>query len=149
MQIRPFQPDDLNTIMQIERTLFGPEFAQCRMSFRQNYDLYGNLFQVVQCGDHVVGYMLVGLSPNGTDSWIFHIAVAPDYQQQGLGVALLKNGFQVAFSKGASNMWLTVDPANQIAVDLYQRMGFEIITREENYFRLGLKRLKMRKRLLA
>jgi len=144
MNIRPFHPDDLPAVIQLEQSLFSPEFAQSRLAFRQNYDLCGDLFQVVQCGQQVVGYLLVALSANGVDSWVLHVAVKPKYQRQGLAMALFNKVFQLLQVKGVPCLWLTVDPANQGAVQLYQRLGFVMVTQEVNYYGLGEQRLLMR-----
>jgi aminoglycoside 6'-N-acetyltransferase len=56
----------------------------------------------------------------------FGIAVAPDPRGRGVGTALLRAAEAWAAAHGADRMHLGVDAANGRAIELYERLGYEI-----------------------
>ena len=55
------------------------------------------------------------------------IAIRPKYRQQGLGIGLMKAIIQQAKTDGYKAISLSVDPENQTAVRLYEKLGFEYV----------------------
>ncbi len=53
------------------------------------------------------------------------VAVAPDYQGQGLGTVLLGRAIQALFEMGYLSVSLSVTSANQRALSLYRKLGFQ------------------------
>ncbi|WP_238653519.1 GNAT family N-acetyltransferase [Paenibacillus piscarius] len=53
------------------------------------------------------------------------IAIRPDFRHQGVGVRLMKEIIDQARSDGHSALSLSVDPDNQGAVKLYEKLGFQ------------------------
>ncbi|KUP21687.1 GNAT family N-acetyltransferase [Paenibacillus sp. DMB5] len=53
------------------------------------------------------------------------IAILSDYRQLGLGMRLMQDIIQQAISDGYKSLSLSVDPENQAAVRLYEKLGFE------------------------
>jgi ribosomal protein S18 acetylase RimI-like enzyme len=53
------------------------------------------------------------------------IAILSNFRQQGLGIKLMKEIIQQAISDGYKSLSLSVDPENQAAVRLYEKLGFE------------------------
>ena len=60
---------------------------------------------------------------------VTQICVGPSYQGQGLGYELLRRSLTALAAQGCKSVSLTVTSANDAAVRLYQRMGFN--TRRE------------------
>jgi ribosomal protein S18 acetylase RimI-like enzyme len=60
-----------------------------------------------------------------TTAHIPQIAVAPEFQGAGLGSLMLKTAFEELQRQGFNEVSLTVTDANQGAVRLYERLGFE------------------------
>jgi len=56
---------------------------------------------------------------------VTQVCLLPDYRSQGIGEALLAQTAQALRRRNFSLLSLTVTEANQRAVDLYQRIGFE------------------------
>ncbi|MDH5690782.1 MAG: GNAT family N-acetyltransferase [Candidatus Bathyarchaeota archaeon] len=68
----------------------------------------------------------------------FGITVHDDYQNMGLGTAMVKHLLGIARKKGLKKMFLLVNTDNKRAISLYEKCGFEIeaILKKE-YYRRG------------
>ncbi|MBA2872942.1 ribosomal protein S18 acetylase RimI-like enzyme [Anoxybacillus calidus] len=53
------------------------------------------------------------------------IAIVPEYRKQGIGTLLLEKIIEQAKLDGYKALSLSVDPRNEAAVQLYQKLGFE------------------------
>ncbi|MCW4024843.1 MAG: GNAT family N-acetyltransferase [Candidatus Bathyarchaeota archaeon] len=64
------------------------------------------------------------------------ITVHDDYQNIGIGTALLQHLIGVAKSRGLKKVWLTVNVDNERALNLYRKLGFEVegTLRKETYY---------------
>ena len=65
---------------------------------------------------------------------IVSFAVDPDRRNQGIGTKLLETLIETVKKRGATVFILEVRPSNKIAIKLYEKFGFEIVDREENYY---------------
>jgi len=76
---------------------------------------------------HVVGNISLrrAAAPGG---WMVgNVAVHPDWRGQGIGRALVEEAVQKAARRGAAWIGLEVRQDNDVAIGLYERMGFEIV----------------------
>ena len=60
--------------------------------------------------------------------------VHEDYRNQGIGSALLKELLQDAKKEQVANITLEVKENNQSALHLYQKFGFQEVSKRENYY---------------
>ena len=86
-----------------------------------------------------IGYLWDGASIDNDDLYISDIAVNEKCRGRGIGTFILKKSLQLAKDKKCKRVVLDVDPENDIALRLYEKMGFEIFIEENNWF-LGKKR---------
>ncbi|XID76002.1 ribosomal protein S18-alanine N-acetyltransferase [Alkanindiges sp. WGS2144] len=61
------------------------------------------------------------------------MAIASEYQKQGLGYQLLEQSIQ-ALGTGCNMIFLEVRQSNQAAIALYEKMGFAQIDLRKNYY---------------
>ena len=54
------------------------------------------------------------------------IAVHDNYQNMGLGTAMLEHLVSIGSMKSLKKIWLLVDTDNEAAVHIYKKIGFEI-----------------------
>jgi ribosomal protein S18 acetylase RimI-like enzyme len=101
--------------------------------------LIDNIFELRGCGEpvphasliafHRATHTLAGLVALTTvrpgTAHIPQVAVAPEFQSEGLGTALLDLAFREAASRGYREVSLTVTDLNHGARHLYERLGFE------------------------
>ncbi|MFB6303412.1 MAG: N-acetyltransferase family protein [Haloferacaceae archaeon] len=84
---------------------------------------------VATVGDEVVGHAVV---VPGTDADVYELAifVHHEYQEAGIGTALLRTLLGYAAAEGVTRVWLTVERWNTPAINLYEKVGFEVADTE-------------------
>lgn len=65
---------------------------------------------------------------------ILTITVRPKYRQCGIGWRLMGAVLRHLRTQGAQTLFLEVDEANEAAVALYQKLGFEQVAKREAYY---------------
>ena len=86
--------------------------------------------------DRIVGHLQIsiGTSPPFRDIGDLFIYIHQDYQNLGLGAALMKEGLWLAHAWHLHRVELTVVADNHRAVKLYEKMGFQREgVKRENY----------------
>lgn len=75
----------------------------------------------------------LSLRPNDTEppGWRIAIGVEAEARGQGVGRKLMERALDYAKTDGVAYVNLHVDPANQVAITLYQRMGFVDVERRD------------------
>lgn len=102
-------------------------------------------YVVAASGERVIGY--AGLMAVGLEADVQTLAVATDYQRQGVGAQLLDALIDEAKRRECSRLTLEVAAASEPAKSLYLRRGFEVISRRSGYYGPGADALIMRLRL--
>ncbi len=80
----------------------------------------------------VAGYIMYWLV--GDEAQINNIALHPDYRGRGIGEAALKLVLAEVRDKGAVFVSLEVRKSNTIALNLYRKLGFEILGTRKAYY---------------
>ncbi|MBU3127277.1 GNAT family N-acetyltransferase [Clostridium tagluense] len=94
------------------------------VQYANNEDLIGICFdQNNPCG-------IYELSIDGNTGWVDTLGITPIYQRKGLGSALIVKCIKKLYEKNIDEIKLLVITSNDIAVNMYKRMGFE----EESVF---------------
>ena len=119
---------DLNRILSLERLCFSDPWrpAMFRVSEQEGIIL-------VEAEDVLVGYgcYLVVLD----ECHILNVAVHPDHRRKGIGRQLVEH--MMAVRDGIRDVYLEVRPTNRAAVQLYKRMGFDVIGLRKGYYQDG------------
>lgn len=84
-------------------------------------------WRVLLDGDRIAG--LVRPVAHGARGEIRIVGRVPGYRGQGLGPRLVAEGLRLLAEGGARDVDLNVEAANERALDLYRRFGFEITAR--------------------
>ena len=140
VQVRKAQPEDAPQIVEVIKSaeesgfmLFNPGERQLTAEIfakrieNMNADEKSGIF--IACEEErVLGYMIV---QNDTPEKIVHrgyivIGVHSDYRGKGVGKALFSFVLDWAKTVGLHRLELTVIKNNEVAVNLYKKMGFEI-----------------------
>lgn len=145
MLIRTFEIPDLDGVCRIERTAFPDDVYPC-FFFRQAHDLWGELFRVaVLPSGEVIGYAVGATSVHEGRGWLVSMGVDAAHRGRGTGERLTESVVDALARAGMSEVRLTVEPGNEKAVRLYQRLGFEVIGEEGAYYGGGKPRLVMKR----
>jgi ribosomal-protein-alanine N-acetyltransferase len=68
------------------------------------------------------------------DGWFVSLGVDPVQRRQGLGRRLVAAALEKAEQAGITTVRLTVEPDHEVAVGLYDSMGFQPEVFDQNYF---------------
>lgn len=143
IQCGPVQLAELAEVTALEQAAFAPPVYPV-FFFRQAFDLWPALFWVARGEQGVLGYLIAApAAANPQELSLLSLAIAPLAQGQGVGKTLLQQ-FLRTLNPG-QQVWLTVDPANQAALRLYQQFGFHVVRQEPAYYGEGYHRLVLLK----
>lgn len=92
------------------------------------------LYLIIRDEDQLVAFAGCNFKYDYHEAHITNIAVMPNYQEKGLGSALLKNLFEQAVKKGCRQISLEVRQSNQKAQQLYENLGFVKQELKPNYY---------------
>jgi len=143
-KIRRFKPADLEHVMQINRICLPENYSS--FFFTNLYERFPDTFVVAEENDKVVGYAMcriergipsfkiIGLTKKGH---LISFAVLPEYQQRGIGYALMRKVMQAMLLHEATECFLEVRVSNTPAINLYKKMGFRIARKNRSYYADG------------
>lgn len=149
VSIRALRPDDIDVVVEFSLRAWQPVFESFRQVmgaeiYRRVYPDWkviqaevvasscraeGNRVWVAEAGGRPVGYTVVVVHPvnRETESGeIYMLAVDPDYQQQGIGMALVSFAVDRITELGIplAEIGTGGDPGHAAARRLYERAGF-------------------------
>ena len=128
-QLRPMQMDDLDTIMQIEPTIYSHPWTCGNFSDSLNS---GYSAWVLEQDRGVIGYALLMMILD--EAHLLNLSIAKHQQKQGLGRYLLEHMLKIAKAHKAANLFLEVRPSNVTAIALYENMGFSEMAVRRGYY---------------
>lgn len=82
-----------------------------------------DLFLVAEDQNQIVG-AVIG-SWDGRRGYIYHLAVDPSHQRQGLGLQLMQQVEKRLARRGATKVNLMVEPHNLQVTEFYERLGYQ------------------------
>lgn len=120
---------DFENIMEISKTVESKTFHSSKKEdIIQRID-EGKFFFVV-FKDLRVGIISYQAMPDSIS--IFDVAILPQYQDQGIGTHTIQKIIDVVGDD--KKIELVVHPENNKAIHIYEKFGFKITKRVENYF---------------
>ena len=139
--IRKVRASDLETLAALDGT-FGalkyPDFV-----LRQLFDVHQDCWLVAEHAAGLLGYALSAPCTDRSTGWLLGHVVGSDYRRRGYGRLLALSALQILRSIGARRVYLTVEPANDPAIKLYENLGFIRISSDPNYLGPGKRRILM------
>jgi [ribosomal protein S18]-alanine N-acetyltransferase len=129
LQLRPMQTDDLDTVMQIEPTIYSHPWTRGNFSDSLNS---GYSAWVLEENQTMIGYALMMLVMD--EAHLLNLSIAKHQQKRGLGRYLLEHMMTIAKNHRAVNMFLEVRPSNISAIALYENIGFCEISVRRGYY---------------
>lgn len=100
-------------------------------SLKQGYKQFSHLG--IFAGDCLVAFVLYQVMADEAE--VVHLVCDKAYQGQGYAQQLMKTLSQQLSEQGIKHIFLEVRASNQIAQQLYQRLGFESVGRRVAYYR--------------
>jgi len=152
--LRPFQPGDLNDVININRVCLPENYSS--YFFMDLYERYPATFIVAVEGNDVVGYIMCRIETGLTSFGLFgitkkghvvSIAVLPKHQRKSVGTELMKEAMKNMRLYKAKECYLEVRVSNTAATAMYKKMGFEIARTSQGYYADGEGAYVMAKKL--
>ena len=103
-------------------------------SERQFVESYDNVYLLLSGNNEVVGFTVILETP--PDAEIHNLFICNELRGRGVGKILLKQAIQM-ISAEVENLYLEVSEDINIAIALYESLGFEEIGARKNYYRKG------------
>ncbi len=127
---RPMQTSDVDRVLALEVSAYSHPWT------RGNFiDSLAAGYEAEMCFDAsgpLIGYFVA--LPGFEESHLLNLAVAPAYQRQGHGLALLRRLTAWAQRRGDLALWLEVRQSNHVAYALYQQFGFTEVGCRRDYY---------------
>lgn len=135
---------DVPALVGIEKEVF-PESPWSAAQFRE--ELSGvprsRKYLVAHENGKIVGYAGIALAGDVAD--IHNIAVIPSHRKRGIASHLLDELEAWALDKGVAALMLEIREGNKEDQPLYEKRGYNVISRRDNYYATGIHALIMRK----
>lgn len=146
IEYRDMSTFDVPALVGIEKVVF-PESPWSAAQFRE--ELSGmprtRKYLVAHEQGVIVGYAGIALAGDVAD--IHNIAVIPSHRKQGIATHLLDQLERWAISKKVEALMLEIREGNAEAFPLYEKRGYRVISRRDNYYAPGVHALIMRKEI--
>ncbi len=131
--IRRMKPEDVPQVLEIEKSCFSnPWSRETFLGEIQNGIISHPIVVIERPTDRVVGYVVYWRVQD--DVQINNVAVHPDWRGRGIGEALLSSVIEKMRDGSVSFISLEVRCSNTTAMNLYKKLGFEIIGKRKNYY---------------
>jgi ribosomal-protein-alanine N-acetyltransferase len=138
--IRPFAPDDLLDVIQVEKNVYGSA-AYLPLFLRQLYDLFPGLIHIAETDQFVIGHICGAIAGDGKTGWILNVAVVARYRRQGVARRLFQTVIRALWEVGVERIKITAEDDNRAVIKLYESLGFQPIGTEANYYGDGRDRV--------
>ena len=135
---------DVPVLVGIEKAVF-PESPWSAAQFRE--ELSGvpktRKYIVATEANEIVGYAGIALAGNVAD--IHTLTVIPSHRKQGIATSMLHQLEEWGRSKDVEAFMLEMREGNTEAQPLYEKRGYSVVSRRDNYYAPGIHALIMRK----
>lgn len=121
---------DVQAIARIEQSCFSAPWSEALILAGLQKE--NDLFYIAECGGEAAGY--IGLNRVLDESYLYNLAVLPQYRRRGIGEALLRHACSEMFGTGASFVSLEVRRSNRAAIALYEKLGFQRAGERKDFY---------------
>jgi [ribosomal protein S18]-alanine N-acetyltransferase len=125
----PMTAADLKYVIDIENSVYN--YPWTLGNFRDSIQARHRCL-LLNYGEKIIGYAVVMIAAD--EAHLLNITVAPDWQRQGHGRALLLHLISIAVTEFARSFFLEVRPSNPAGKALYESLGFKTIGLRRNYY---------------
>jgi ribosomal protein S18 acetylase RimI-like enzyme len=143
--LRPYHPDDFQTLLRIDRACYEPGIAYDRRELREYLQLPGSRCWVALLDEEIVGF-LIAVREDGRGH-IITIDVVESTRRHGVGSALLAEAERKMALAGIREVELETATNNQSAIAFWQNHGYRIVALYPGYYLGRIDAYIMTKRL--
>lgn len=142
VSIRAASPDELDRLKTLDVDVFA-DLAYPDFVLRQIFDVHRECWLVAAHPSGLIGYSLGVPTTDLRSAWLLGLAVDARYRNRGHGRRLTLASLRLLRALGVRDVYLTVEPENEIALTLYRHIGFSVAALHRDYFGPGEDRLIM------
>lgn len=123
MEIRPFQPGDEQSVVQLwtDCGLVVP-WNDPHRDIERKGKVQPEMFLVAQSDDRVIGTVMAGY--DGHRGWLNYLAVHPQHQRSGIARRLVAEAETRLRAQGCPKVNIQVRGTNTGVIEFYKKMGF-------------------------
>nr|WP_079914609.1 MULTISPECIES: ribosomal protein S18-alanine N-acetyltransferase [unclassified Paenibacillus] len=125
------QMDDIPAICEIEQEAFTTPWTAGAFQNELTNNQFAR-YMVMECDGEIAGYGGMWLIME--EAHVTNVAVRKKYRGQKLGERLMRELQKTASFFGAVRMTLEVRPSNQVAINLYEKLGFYSVGLRRGYY---------------
>ncbi|MBU3693183.1 MAG: ribosomal-protein-alanine N-acetyltransferase [Candidatus Nanopelagicaceae bacterium] len=135
---------DIPVLVGLEKEIY-PESPWSAAQFREELSGVPKTRKYVVALDdlEIVGYGGIALAGDVAD--IHTLTVIPSYRRKGIATQMLQGLESWGISQGIKDFMLEMREGNLEAQPLYEKYGYQVISRRDNYYAPGIHALIMRK----
>ncbi len=140
--LRKFRIEDLQRVMYINTLCLPENYSE--FFYISLYEKFPNTFIVAIIEDNIVGYIMCRMETGFSElgKWnitkkghVVSIAVLPEYRKRGIATSLMLKAMKEMRNYGMKECYLEVRVSNQIAKNLYIKIGFKEVKTIQGYYR--------------
>lgn len=137
MNIKKVTSKDLKKIKEIESMVFGKNaFSEKLIKKLIKENLFFLKLEKSSIKKHLIGFIIVIMDQNDCAN-IINVLINPKYQNKGYGSFLLNQTIlKIKEFEKVKKIILNVNINNSSAIKLYEKIGFRIIQKINNYYQL-------------
>jgi len=131
--LRRMEEKDIPSVLAIENVSFSNPWRESTFLGEINNQSISFPYVVVHKDlDKVIGYIIYWQIK--AEVQISNIAIHPDFRRRGIAETILHQVIEELKRKGAEFITLEVRPSNTAALNLYRKLGFEILGIRKDYY---------------
>ena len=130
VEVREMVAEDLDQVVEIEKKTFSLPWSKA--GFQSGMQISGSCFLVALSENQIVGY--IGMYTSFDEGEITNVAVDKKVQNQGTGKKLVDESIKWCEKYKINQLILEVRKSNEVAIHLYQSLGFEIIGNRKGFY---------------
>jgi ribosomal-protein-alanine acetyltransferase len=146
--IRPATKADTPDLFRVEQSCFDAESFSRRQVNYLAVQSSGS-FWVLTEDEKIAGFIVLLQRTNSQALRIYSLAVLPEFRGRKYAQQLMQKAVEQAQELGKDRLYLEVSEHNHEAIQLYRKLGFELIGIRPRYYRDGSNACLMEKKLDA
>ncbi|WP_329566735.1 GNAT family N-acetyltransferase [Kitasatospora sp. NBC_01266] len=147
MTVRGAREGDLGQLHDIDRLIFTDD-AYPYFVLRQLLEVHGERFLILEHERELTGYAMLATTPdNQRHGWVLGLGVVPQARGNGYGRLLMHKAIERLAADEVAEVRLSVEPNNEVALNLYRSLHFTTVEPRQAYFGPGHDRLILARKL--
>ena len=135
LNIRPMTVDDIPAVHVLDVLSFTLPWSERSLIYEvsQNSAARAWIAEIDQPQEQrIVGMLVLWIILD--EAHIATLAVHPDFRRKGIARVIMENALNAAFVEGARSSQLEVRAGNQVALKMYQQLGYKMVNRRKHYY---------------